>query len=201
MGFGPVFAQKNVKYLKSNCIFHSKLKPDRAFIFAYSESPMDKFSRANVYFFWFCTPSWGKLGQKLDQKRKLWVHPAVVEIQIFWKVLHDSYIFIRTISGQNFSLIWLHLPELLPKQTPNFGPIVSQTPKNSGFRKGKLRTTNTQKLKVVDPETMGGWSYYRLIDTFCGPFGLAPRGNLWPIFQIGPKRTNKFQGLASFCNN
>ena len=37
----------------------------------------------NTYFFWFCPPSWGKLGPKLDQKCKLWVRPVVVKIWIF----------------------------------------------------------------------------------------------------------------------
>ena len=50
----------------------------------------------------------------------------------------------------------------------------------------------------MDLETMDGWSYYRLCEIFCGPFGLAPGVNLGPIFQIGPKRTDKFQGLLNF---
>ena len=44
----------------------------------------------NSYFFWFCTPSGGKLGPNLDQKRKLWVRPAVVKIKAFQKPSHGS---------------------------------------------------------------------------------------------------------------
>ena len=45
----------------------------------------------NIYFFRFCTPSGGKLALKLDQKRKLWVRPAVVKIKVF----QNRYIAVR----------------------------------------------------------------------------------------------------------
>ena len=88
---------------------------------------------------------------------------------------------------------------VIAQKSSKIGPIGSRTQKNKGIFRVKLRTTNTQKLKVMDLETMGGWSYYSLCEIFCGPFGLAPGVvNLGPIFQIGPKRTDKFQGLLNF---
>ena len=48
---------------------------------------------------------------------------------------------------------------------------------------------------------MGGWSYYRLCEIFCEPFGPAPGGNLDTIFQIASKHTKKFKGLPKFQNN
>ena len=39
--------------------------------------------------------------------------------------------------------------------------------KNMSVFRVKSRTANIQKLKVMDPDTMGGWSYYRLCENFC----------------------------------
>ena len=75
---------------------------------------------------------------------------------------------------------------------PKLDPMGQQAKKNRDIFWVKSRTRNTQKLKVMDPETAGGWSYYRLCEIFCGPFGWAPGGNLDPIFQIGPKLTDNF---------
>ena len=58
---------------KSNCIFNSKLRPDRA---------LTSFLR-NIHFFQFWTNSWGTLGPKLDQSSKLGERPAVVKIPVF----------------------------------------------------------------------------------------------------------------------
>ena len=39
--FGPFLPEKTPNTAKSNCIFHSKSRPDRALIFAYSDSVSD----------------------------------------------------------------------------------------------------------------------------------------------------------------
>ena len=83
--FGPIFAQKNRNTAKSNCIFNSKLRPDRAQIFGYLDSPMDKLFPRTYLLFRFRISSWGKLGLKLDQKNNLWERPVVVKIWRFVK--------------------------------------------------------------------------------------------------------------------
>ena len=75
--------QKKINTAKSNCIFNSKLRPDRAQIFGYLDSPMDKYFPGKYLLFRFWTSSWDKLGQKLDQKNNLWERPAVVKIWLF----------------------------------------------------------------------------------------------------------------------
>ena len=123
LGFAPILTQNAVK---SNCIFHSKWRPDRALTFGYSNS-------------------------------------------------------------QNFSFIRPFLRELLPKKPSNWAQLGLEPQNNSGFRRVKSRMINTQKLRVVDPETMSGWSYYILYEIFCQPFGQALK--------------HTFQGMASFWNN
>ena len=107
----------------------------------------------------------------------------------------------RTISSPNFSIIGLYLPELLPKKNPKWAQLCPEPQKNSGSRKVNSRMKNSQKLKVVDPETMEKCACFRACEIFFGPFRLAPGGNLGPFFQIGPKRTNNFQGLPNFWHN
>ena len=110
-------SQKTPNTTKSSGIFNSKLGPYRALIFGYSNSLMDNFFTERINFGWFQTPSWGKLGPKLDQKCRLWECPAVVKIRVFHKALCISYIPMRTTCGQNFSFIGGYLPEYCP-QTP-----------------------------------------------------------------------------------
>ena len=67
-----------------------------------------------------------------------------------------------------------------------------QAEKNRGIFQVKSRTTNIQNLKVVDPETMDGWSYHRLCEIFGGPFGLAPGGQFRSNFSNWPKMHQQF---------
>ena len=66
----------------------------------------------------------------------------------------------------------------------NYYPNISKTEPNGvskqkkSIQKINSRTANTQSLKIMDPEVMSGWSYYRLCENLCGPFRLAPVGNL-----------------------
>ena len=49
----------------------------------------------NIYFFWFCTPSGGKLGQKLDQKCKsrLMVVRYLVELSLIYISAQSNLIY------------------------------------------------------------------------------------------------------------
>ena len=71
---------------------------------------------------------------------------------------------------------------VITQKKPKLGPIGSLTPQNRGIFWIKSRTTNTHKLKVVDPEIMGRYCYYRLYENLCGPLGPAPGGNLGPFW-------------------
>ena len=141
----------------------------------------------SVYFARFRTPSCGKLGPKSDQKYKLWVRHVVVKVWLFQKALYITYIPIRTTCGSNFSLVRRFLWKLLPQNPPKLGPIGWGTKKNSCIFRVKWRTANTQKLKLVDLETMCGWLYYRLCENWCWPFGRAPGGQFRPNFCNCPK--------------
>ena len=68
----------------------------------------------------------------------------------------------RTTCRENFSFIALFLRELLPKNLQNWAQLGQVPKKMRGFRKVKSRTTNTQKLKPVDPQTMGEFRCYRI---------------------------------------
>ena len=91
---------------------------------------------------------------------------------------HDSYISRNTISIQNFSFIGPYLLELLLKNLQNWAELGHRAQKIRGSFWVKLRTTNTQTLKVLNPETMDEWSYYRLCENFCQPLGPTLGGNL-----------------------
>ena len=88
----------------------------------------------------------------------------------------------RTSFGENFSQIRTFLWELLPKKSQNWAQLGHQAKKTRCIFQVKSRTTNTQKLKIVDPQTMEKWGSYRLCEIFCGPFGRTPGGNLGPFF-------------------
>ena len=107
----------------------------------------------------------------------------------------------RSSSGQSFSQIRPLLPDLLPQNPPKLGPIWSSTKKSRGIWKVKSRMGNTQKLKLVDPQTVDVCWCYKLCKNLGWSFGRARRINLVQIFQTAQKLTNKYQGLASFCNN
>ena len=126
----PFLLIKTPNTAKSNCIFHSKLRPDRALIFGYSDSPINKSFLWDIYFFQFCTHSWGKLGPKLDQKRKLLVCPAVVKLRIFTKsVTWQLHIWEEHLWSkfQPYSTLF---SRVIAQKTPKLGPIGTWSKKN-----------------------------------------------------------------------
>ena len=50
------------------------------------------------------------------------------------------------------------------------GPNWVTKKKNRDIQKVKSRMENTQKLKLMDPETMDRWSYYSLCKNLCWAF-------------------------------
>ena len=107
----------------------------------------------------------------------------------------------RTTCGPNFIEIGLYLQVLWPPNPPNWAQFGKTPKKRRGIFRVKSRTTNTQKLKVVDPESVDLWSYYALCEILCGPFGWAPGGNLGPRLEIFGKLTDHFGGPPNFRNN
>ena len=110
----------------------------------------------------------------------------------------------RSSSCQSFSQIRPLLLELLPQKPQNwaqFCPALKKVIWKVKIWKVKSRMGNTQKLKLVDPQTADVCQCYKLCENLGWPFGRAPRVNLVQIFQTAWKRTNKYQCLASFCNN
>ena len=69
--------------------------------------------------------------------------------------------------GQYVSSIKRLLLELLSKNTQNWAQLGHEAKKNRGIRKVTSRTSNTQKLKLMDLETMDRWSYYSLCENLC----------------------------------
>ena len=65
---------------------------------------------------------------------------------------------IRSSCDKNFNLMQLYLPELLLPNPQNLAQLGYKPQKMRGIFRVKPRTTNTKELKLVDPETMGGWS-------------------------------------------
>ena len=90
----------------------------------------------------------------------------------------------KTACGQNFSLIWRFLLELLPWTQEN-GPTGSWTKKICFFWV-KLRTANTPEAETWHPESIDRRSYYRLCENFWWPFGTAPRGQFRPNWAPPP---------------
>ena len=60
----------------------------------------------------------------------------------------------RTTCAQNLSIIGGYLLEYCPQNPPKLGLIGSQAPKMRGIFQVKSRMANTQKVKLVDPQTM-----------------------------------------------
>ena len=100
------------------------------------------------------------------------------KIQLFEKLLMA----VRYLRG--LSVVKLSAPSHIIYQSyypniPKIGPNWFIKPKKvRGIFRVKSRMANTQNLKIVNPEIMGEWSYYRLCEKFCRPLGLGPGGNL-----------------------
>ena len=111
----------------------------------------------NIYFFWFCTPSGGKLGQKLDQKCKS--HSMVVRYLVELSLIY--------ISAQS--------------NPPNWAQL-GHAPKKMRCLSGvKSRTAITQTFYHMDWQTMQECRCYKLCEN-CWPLGSTPGENLGPFW-------------------
>ena len=95
------------------------------------------------------------------------VLPAVGKIWKFQKELYIPQIPIRTTCGPNFSLIGRFLRELLPPNPQNWDQLGHEPKKLRCIFQVKSRTTNTQKLNLVDPRNIEKFGCYRLCENLC----------------------------------
>ena len=135
----PFIPEKKANSAKVNYSFHWKLKEDRAVILNDLEPDG---------YFWFRPSSGSKLGSKMDQKLELWVRHVTVKVWVLQNASRDICTTMRTAYDQKVSSIRYCLLELLPTKTPKWGQLGLEPKKRWGFFWLKLKTTNTQKLKL-----------------------------------------------------
>ena len=131
----PFVPKKSPNSAKVNYSFHWKLKGDWALIFTDLDSLMAIFDFGH-----FQGANWGQSWNKNSN--------ITVKILVLQNALNVICTTVRTTCGQKFSSIRCYLLELLPTKTPKWAQIGPEPKKCSGFFWLKLKTTNTQKLKL-----------------------------------------------------
>ena len=155
----PFVPGKGPNSTKVNYSFHWKLKEDRTLILT-DLAPDD--------YFWFRPSSGGKLGSKLDPKLKLLVSPVTVKIWALQNALNGICTTMRTTCGQTFSSIRHCLLELLPTKTPKWAQIGPE--QKNPFLLAKVKNNKYPEAETWHPESIHGWSYYRLCENLWWPF-------------------------------
>ena len=119
LALGPFVPQKQPNTSKSNCIFHWKLRWDRALPWFWLIQIAQWITSflVNVYFFGLQPSSGGKLGSNFHQKCKLFVRLVSVKLWVFQNILREICTIIH---GPNFNLIWRFLLEWLPPNLPKW---------------------------------------------------------------------------------
>ena len=87
------------------------------------------------------------------------------------------------ISAQSHQVFWIYCPKQPKKNEPNW--VLNQT--KSLFFPSKVESSRYPEAGTWHPESIDGWSYFRLCENFWCPLDLAPEGNLDPVFQFRSK--------------
>ena len=129
----------------------------------------------------------------MDQKFKLWVRIVSAKIWAFQNALNSICAAMRTTCGQNFSSIRRCLLELLSQNPPKCAQLGPE-PKKMLFLLCKVKNGKYPEAETWHPESIYGWSYFRLCENFWWPFG----SSLDPIW--AQKMFRFCLILQEFCN-
>ena len=81
------------------------------------------------------------------------------------------------ISAQSHQVFSIYCPKQPKKNEPNW--VLNQT--KSLFFPSKVESSRYPEAGTWHPESIDGWSYFRLCENFWCPLDLASEGNLDPV--------------------